>query len=232
MIVQIYSLSNADDVRMLIEAGVDNVGIAPKEQGLPAGVTPEDGRKLFDLLPAGMLGSALTVRTDFDWILAMVDIVKPAILHICCETEELSVADQVELTKQLPEGTLVMKAIEVGGPETADAAISAAERFAPVSDFLLLDSATPQIPGIGAAGILHDWDISARIVERVGKETPVILAGGIGPDNVADSIRHVRPAGVDSFTLTNTPHDRRRKDSDRVRAFVSEARRAAAELDL
>jgi phosphoribosylanthranilate isomerase len=126
----------------------------------------------------------------------------------------------------------LMKAIEVGGPETAEPALAAAERFAPVSDFLLLDTDDPEITGIGAAGRVHDWDVSARIVEVVGKDVPVILAGGLSADNVAAAIRHVRPAGVDSFTWTNQAENSRRKDPDRVRGFVEEARRAAGELGL
>ena len=65
-----------------------------------------------------------------------------------------------------------------------------------------------------------------------GPSVPVVLAGGLSPDNVAEAIRHVRPAGVDSFTWTNTTADSRRKDPERVRGFVEEARRAAAELGL
>ena len=232
MIVQIYSLTNADDVNMLVELGVDTIGLAPAGQGLPAEIEPEDARELFALMPPPVLGSALTVLTDLEAIAAMVDVARPAILHICCGTDEISVADQQKIRGMLPEGTLIMKAIEVGGPETGEAAIAAAERYAPVSDYLLLDTATPEIPGIGAAGKVHDWDISARIVERVGEQAPVILAGGLGPDNVAASIHHVRPAGVDSFTLTNQPGNGRRKDRERVQAFVTEARRAAAELGL
>jgi phosphoribosylanthranilate isomerase len=124
----------------------------------------------------------------------------------------------------------IMKAIEVGGPETAAEALEAAERFAPVSDYLLLDSAAPDVPGIGAAGVVHDWDTSAHIVARVGGDVPVILAGGLDPDNVADAIRHVRPAGVDSFSRTNISHTSKRKDLELVGRFVQEARRAAAEL--
>lgn len=232
MIVQIYSLTNADDVRTLVELGVDHIGVAPAGQGLPAGIGPDEARALFSLLPPGVLGSALTVSDELETIAAMAAAIEPAILHICCGMEEISPADQHRLRARLPEGTLVMKAIEVGGPETAQAALDAAERFAPVSDFLLLDTATAEIPGIGAAGRVHDWDISARIVERVGSETPVILAGGLGPDNVAAAIRHVRPAGVDSFTHTNRARNDRRKDVERVRAFVAEARRAAAALGL
>jgi phosphoribosylanthranilate isomerase len=206
--------------------------LAPAGQGLRSELGLEESRALFDLLPPNVLGAALTVKTELDAIVAMAEVVKPAIVHICSATEALSVQEQRRLRSLLPDGTRLMKAIEVGGPETLDQALDAAERFAPVSDYLLLDTDDPDITGIGAAGRVHDWDVSARIVESVGTQVPVILAGGLSPDNVAEAIRHVRPAGVDSFTWTNTSSDSRRKDPDLVRGFVQEARRAAAELGL
>ena len=232
MIVQIYSLTHPDDVRVLVELGVDNIGLAPAGQGLRSELGHEECRALFDLLPQYVLGAALTVRTELDAIVAMAEAVNPAIVHICSATDALSVEEQTRLRSLLPDGTRLMKAIEVGGPETADQALAAAERFASVSDFLLLDTDDPDITGIGAAGRVHDWEVSARIVEVVGASIPVILAGGLSPDNVAAAIRHVRPAGVDSFTWTNTTSDSRRKDPDQVRGFVQQARRAAAELGL
>jgi phosphoribosylanthranilate isomerase len=227
MIVQIYSLTAADDVRALVALGVDHIGVALAGDNLPNDVRPEEARQLFALLPPAVLGSALTVSADVAAIAAMAAIAQPAILHIASEMEAIGVEEQRRLRRFLP-GIRLMKSIEVGGPETAAQALDAAERFAPVSDVLLLDSGSPDVPGIGAAGQVHDWDISARIVARVGGRVPVILAGGLGPHNVAMAIRHVRPAGVDSFTRTNDAADTRRKDLDLVARFVHEARRAAA----
>jgi phosphoribosylanthranilate isomerase len=232
MIVQIYSLTHPADVRMLVEMGVDHIGLASAGQGLLLELSLEGCRALLEPLPPHVLGAALTVRTELDAIVAMAEAVKPAIVHICSATDALTVEEQRRLRSLLPSGTRLMKAIEVGGPETADQALAAAERFAPVSDYLLLDTDDPNITGIGAAGRVHDWDVSARIVESVGASVPVILAGGLSPDNVAAAIRHVRPAGVDSFTWTNRATDSRRKDPDLVLRFVQEARRAAAEIGL
>ena len=199
---------------------------------MPAEVQPDDARSWFAALPPAVLGAALTVLSDLNVIASMATIVNPAILHICSDTYAIGPDEQQRLRSLLPPGMRIMKAIEVGGPETAADALEAAEQFAPVSDFLLLDSAAPDVPGIGAAGVVHDWDASARIVERVGGNVPVMLAGGLDPDNVADAIRHVRPAGVDSFSCTNVSRDSRRKDLALVDRFVREARSAAAELGL
>lgn len=67
---------------------------------------------------------------------------------------------------------------------------------------------------------------SRAIVESV--QVPVILAGGLSPENVGDAIRAVRPWGVDSLTHTNRPLGGGgfQKDLDRVRAFIAAARSA------
>jgi phosphoribosylanthranilate isomerase len=57
---------------------------------------------------------------------------------------------------------------------------------------------------------------------------PVILAGGLTPENVGQAILQVGPAGVDAHTGLEGPDGR--KDPARVRAFVEEARRAFAVL--
>jgi phosphoribosylanthranilate isomerase len=59
---------------------------------------------------------------------------------------------------------------------------------------------------------------------------PVVLAGGLSPENVADAIRAVRPWGVDSLTHTNhpLPGGGFRKDLEQVRGFVAAAREVGA----
>src|SRR5437016_3634350 len=93
---------------------------------------------------------------------------------------------------------------EVSTPREAwaigEISIDIARSYEGIVDFLLLDSHREPDRQIGALGVTHDWTISRRIVELL--RTPVILAGDLGPDNVADAIGAVRPAGVDSKTKT------------------------------
>src|SRR5437773_7973042 len=118
---------------------------------------------------------------------------------------------------------LLMRSIPVVG----EASIALARSYEGIADFLLLDSHREADRQIGALGITHDWRISRRIVELV--KMPVILAGGLGPDNVADAIRAVRPAGVDSKTKTDRDGSHQ-KDLDRVRGFQEAAWAAAVSL--
>jgi len=115
---------------------------------------------------------------------------------------------------------LFMRSVPVTGVESIAIAMS----YDGIVDFLLLDSHRQGDTQIGALGVTHDWNISRRIVESV--RTPVILAGGLGPDNVADAILAVRPAGVDSKTRTDVG-DSHTKDLAKVAAFNKAAKTVA-----
>jgi len=216
MLVQVYSLTHPEDVRALVEAGVEHVGFAVGDQDVPACIPVETARELFELVPDPHNTVALSVHTDPGAVVEFARRVEPDILHICSATDAIDRDAQARIRDRIPEGMAVMKAIEVGGP----GAIEAAERFEPVSDYLILDTATDGVTGIGASGRTHDWSVSRRIVERVA--VPVVLAGGLGPDNVAAAIAAVDPAGVDSYSRTS--RTARRKDPGAVREFVREAR--------
>ena len=113
-----------------------------------------------------------------------------------------------------------MQAISMTGPE----ALEAAQAYQGVADYLILDTQAPDIAGIGASGITHDWNISREIVQMIDR--PVILAGGLGPENVARAIEEVDPWGVDSLTHTNLqlPDGGFKKDLEKIKAFVQAAK--------
>jgi phosphoribosylanthranilate isomerase len=108
-----------------------------------------------------------------------------------------------ESPEDVPAGRRVWKAFRVT-PEW-DASIMSA--FSNVEAFLL-DGPTP------GAGISFDWRKATGMKQ-------VILAGGLGPDNVAEAIRQARPWGVDACSrLERAPG---LKDHDKVRRFVRAA---------
>ena len=86
---------------------------------------------------------------------------------------------------------------------------------APV-DAILLDSGNQRlaVKELGGTGRTHDWRISRKIVESV--RVPVLLAGGLTPENVATAIREVRPFGVDVCSGLRTNEN---LDEEKVRRF-------------
>ncbi|MFW5929870.1 MAG: phosphoribosylanthranilate isomerase [Halobacteriota archaeon] len=75
--------------------------------------------------------------------------------------------------------------------------------------------------GAGGTGETHDWSETRAFVERVDR--PVVLAGGLTPDNVAEAVREVRPFAVDVSSGVERDGS---KDDELVRCFVERAREA------
>lgn len=216
MIIQIYAFTVIAEAVRAAELGVDHIGfVAGKYDLVPGELRFSNARALRDALPADTTAVALTMATKVDEILRMVDAVNPDIVHISTDVEDVPEATMAKLKEKLPPSVKVMKALSVGGMES----LELAQRFAPFSDLFLLDTKVSNMPGVGATGQVHDWTVSRRIVDEV--QIPVILAGGLSPDNVVDAILAVGPWGVDSNTHTNLPGDPVNKDMDRIAAFVA-----------
>jgi len=222
MITQIYGILTPEDAIMVANLGAEHIGVVVGEdKQTPDEVDFVTTRAIFTAVPASTVKVALTVATDLDEIEAVAKAVQPDILHISADMDDPDVAAMRELKTRLPDLPL-MRAIAVSGPE----AVAAAVQFQQVSDYLLLDTKSPDETAIGATGQTHDWSISREIVERVS--IPVILAGGLSPENVAEAIRAVQPWGVDSNTHTNRSGGQQpiRKDPERVRKFIEAAKGA------
>jgi phosphoribosylanthranilate isomerase len=222
MLTQAYEVSTPDEARSISEIGVDHVGVLVGNGEFPRELPVETAAKVAAAIVAPSKFSALFLTADISLIEEWARQLQPAIVHLGAAPELLSTDAASALKGRLP-GTLLMRSIPVVG----EASIDIARSYEGIADFLLLDSHRESDRQIGALGVTHDWTISRRIVELV--QTPVILAGGLGPDNVVDAIRAVRPAGVDSKTKTDQDGSHR-KDLDRVRRFHDAAKAACIEL--
>lgn len=120
-----------------------------------------------------------------------------------------------EIRKQLPNVKLY-KAVHVLG----ETAISEAQKFVGKVDGIILDTAIQETGQVGGTGQPHDWRVSRTIVQSV--ELPVILAGGLTPDNVREAIRLVRPYAVD--VNSGVSHSDGTKDRLRLKRFIEEAK--------
>ncbi len=215
MKIQIYTMQSIDEALAVIALGVDHIGITPSNSGLPGEVDFATARAIVDAIGSSAVSIALSVESNLDSIEKMVKEVQPDILHLC-GLENTLLPDAVCSLRKCLHGLPIMQAVSVSGPQALDVALS----YQDVADYLILDTQTPDIAGIGASGKTHDWNISREIVQKVN--IPVILAGGLSPENVAEAIKGVQPWGVDSLTHTNRllPGGGFRKDLDRIRQFV------------
>jgi phosphoribosylanthranilate isomerase len=218
--IQIYTMQTVDEALAVAALGADHVGVTPADLGLPGEVSLARAADICAAVKGMATSVALSVDDDLQTIEGMVRTVQPEVLHLCGPPGVVGPGAVGDLRNALPD-VAIMQAVAVTGA----AALDRARSYESVVDYLILDSVDAEIPGVGAAGIVHDWEVSAAIVEAV--EVPVILAGGLSPENVEDAIAAVGPWGVDSLTFTNRPSGDGgfRKDLERVGAFVVAARR-------
>ena len=221
MLTQIYEVSTPSEAGALSELGVDHIGILVGDGTFPRELSLSMAATVRAAVRLPSITSALFLSANLDLIAEMANALTPDIIHLGAATELLTPADCGRLRENAANAR-IMRSIPVVGEE----AVALARSYQGVVDFLLLDSHKPGDKQIGALGITHDWAISERIARAV--RVPTILAGGLGPENVADAIRRVRPAGVDSKTRTDLA-DTHMKDLERVRTFVMAARETASD---
>lgn len=228
VIKQIYSLIEYDESVATMDAGADNIGLVPMQNGgVPAHRVPiERVHRIFDeCRRRGVTSVAIMLTNDPNEMIDLAREIQPDILHIAGDgyAADAAFADRL---KQVAPNTKLMQAVLVDD----ESAVERAKEYAKYCDIILTDSGLAPDTGIGASGLTHDWSIDARIVAECGK--PVIMAGGLGPDNVAEAILTCKPYGVDSLTKTSIKYDggHMEKDIDKVRLFCERADAAAAQI--
>ncbi|MBQ6477877.1 MAG: phosphoribosylanthranilate isomerase [Erysipelotrichaceae bacterium] len=227
MITQIYSIQTVEEALDCIEAGADYIGLAiDTGAGLPNQVSIDQAKRIFDAIGNKAKKVLICVTDSDEPIYEPLVYLKPDVIHLC-GYDFRATKEFVRKVKELVPGIEVLQAIGVEDESSIEEAIY----YSSFCDTLILDSVDRNINGIGAAGFTNDWDIDAKIVELA--KCKVILAGGLSPDNVEEAIQKVRPWGVDSFTKTSDilPDGSSRKNQEKVRAFVQNARKAFTEIN-
>ena len=87
------------------------------------------------------------------------------------------------------------------------------------TDFVLLDGFSAA--EFGGSGSAFDWDIAIKVREMGVK---LYLAGGLGPQNVADAVQRVRPFGVDA--CSGLESSKGKKDHSKMKQFIDSVRTA------
>jgi phosphoribosylanthranilate isomerase len=211
--IKICCITNKTDLKIAIDAGAEALGFVSKMPSGPGVISETEIKSLAAYAPGSMLTFLLTSLTDPRAIIAQV---------LYCRTNAIQLVNYIALNKipilqqALPKITL-MNVIHVN---TADD-IGLAKKYEPVSDYMLLDSGNlkGQVQTLGGTGMVHNWDISARIVDTI--KVPVWLAGGLHAGNVADAIKKVHPFGVD---VCSGVRSNGLLDAGKVREFIAQIR--------
>lgn len=240
MIVQIYEIQTPEEAETCIKLGVDHVGSV---------LLPEaDWRqpKLKETLKVSQgtraKNSLISLIQDSDTLYKVLDYYQPDFIHFCESLtdghgREIDLDRHVSLQGRIKEAfpeVGIMRSVPIPkqGSTLEFPTLRIARKLEPVSDLFLTDTWLEREPIAGFIGITGrrcDWKMAKELVLRA--KIPVILAGGLSPENVYSAVIAVDPAGADSCTQTNRRDKdgsavRFSKDFDRVKGFVEEVRRA------
>lgn len=213
--IKICGIKDLAAMDAALEAGADFVGLVFFPPS-PRNVSLQAGAELAARARGKALVAALIVDAEDVFVRLLADKVGPDLLQLHGTETPERVA---EVRKRF--GIPVMKALPVA--EAAD--LEALPAYAAVADRILFDARPPKdATRPGGHGRPFDWNLLARL-ERT---KPIMLSGGLDPDNVAAAIETVRPDAVDvSSGVEQAPGV---KDPEKIRAFVANARKAAAAL--
>ena len=121
-----------------------------------------------------------------------------------------------------PQTSLMMSVpVRVAGSRSSLDSVAIAQRYQEFAGSLILDTRLDPEEGAlcGCTGRTNDWDVCATIVRSV--RCPVMLAGGLSPQNVAEAIHKIRPWGVDACTSLERPDHS--KDLEACLSFIRAA---------
>lgn len=202
--VKICGVTNVDDARAAVRAGASALGLIFAES--PRRVTRTQARAILDATKGDLLRSAVFRENDDESIRAHledldVDIVQ---IHGILNDELLGTI------RERP--VLLVKALSIDAEELNSFDESRV-------DAVLIDGPRP------GSGISYSWERLAARSFRV----PVIVAGGLNPENVANTIIVTKAWGVDC--ASGVEDNARSKDHRRMSSFVANARQAFAMLE-
>lgn len=207
--IKICGIRDADTALAAFEHGADAIGLVFVEQS-PRCVTPEQAKAIVQALPKDAITVGLFVDSPAETMRRIMDSVGLTIAQLHGHE---SIDDMDALA-----GYPVWKALPF---DEEFPTIASTWDHDPRVEALLID--TPPTGGLtGGSGITFDWAGLSEIKHHFAK--PIILAGGLTPDNVGQAIRTVKPFAVD--VSSGVESSRGVKDIEMIKAFCEAVRQS------
>ncbi|UCC58753.1 MAG: phosphoribosylanthranilate isomerase [Candidatus Bathyarchaeum sp.] len=208
--VKICGITREEDLAIAVAAGADALGFLVGVPSSPRNLTLERAERLLRQVPIFVDSVVVTAPQNINDLVKICERLKPTAIQIHGKKH----LDASEIRERIKD-TRLIKTIYVKTASLSEAIIEDSKIF----DAILLDSFTKN--QLGGTGRVHDWTLSRQIKEAVA-HTPVILAGGLKPENVKEAILKVQPYAVDVASGVELRPGI--KDPDKVRAFVENAK--------
>ena len=204
--VKICGITREEDLQTAVALGVDALGFVVGVPSSPRNLSQKQAEKLINQVPLFVTSVLVMVPQSVDAIFQTCQCLRPNAvqLHgdIMIDTEKL---------RTILSNTSLIRAINARSVMLNGGASDVSKAF----DAVLLDSFAQGKSG--GTGLVHDWNLSKR-VKRTIHPTPLILAGGLTPENVQEAIHTVQPYAVDVSTGVESHPGT--KDPTKVLTFI------------
>ena len=216
-LIQIAGVIDAAEAEMLRQCGVRYLGFPLRLPVHREDLNEGEAAAIIKSLPPPVFGVLITYLDEASEIAAFCYALGARIVQLHGDID----LDELKRLRTLDPNLTVIKSLVVGigDNEVLEALV---RELSPFVDAFITDTYDPKTGASGATGKTHDWRVSRRLVELADR--PVILAGGLTPENVKRAILEVRPAGVDSHTGVEDSIGR--KSPEKIRKFMAEAAEA------
>ncbi len=205
--VKVCGITNERDLEDAVSAGTDAVGFIVDVRSSPRSISIDRARELMKKVPIFVSRIAVTVLEDLDRLITIENELKP---------EYIQIHGNRDHSREVLNNARLIKAIALKSTRSMKDILDNLEDF----DAILIDS---YIEGKhGGTGIVNDFEICKKVRETIYPK-PLILAGGLNPDNVEEAVRIVKPFAVDVCSgVESSPGI---KDRKKLFDFVGNAKR-------
>lgn len=219
--IQVAGVHNLEEAERVVSCGIEYLGFPLRLPVNKEDLSETEARELISRLNPSVkpiiityLSKARDIADFMRWLgVSMIQ------LH-----GEISISE-LQALKQLMPSLVIIKSLVIG-KEPFERLVQKMQFLDPFVDMFITDTFNPKTGACGATGLVHDWSLSRQLVQQSSK--PIILAGGLTPENVEEAIMHVKPFGVDVHTGVENKEGW--KDVKKIQKFVKDSTQAYKNL--
>lgn len=206
--IKICCIGSVEEAFMAIKAGASALGLVGHMPSGPGVISDELIKEIALTIPQNIDTFLLTSETEVSKIIEHHSKVKTSTIQI---VDALTQGTHLQIKEALP-NVKIVQVLHILDESSIDEAV----KMSNYVDSILLDSGNPNLTTkeLGGTGRIHNWEISKKIVQEVN--VPVILAGGLNPNNAIEAIQKVNPYGLDLCSGVRTKGI---LDSNKLTAF-------------
>lgn len=216
--IKICGISEENHVKLLVKEGIDCIGTVVNVPKSPRNLDVKKALSLKKNIPSSISFVCVTIPESTSNIISLENDLQPDVMQLhALENESFFKEIREKIKSKLVLGLPIDK--NGNSKVIYKDPISSAMILSKYCDALLIDSYSEKT--IGGSGVINDFEAAKKVKEAI--RIPLILSGGLNPENVVEAIQYVQPHAVDvSSGVESSPG---MKDENLIIKFIKNARK-------